>query len=118
MPSVNRTRLRRSGILKMFAIFSNIGCWNLGVKLYFRVKRRCEGVCPRLPIYSKRCLANKDGLAAGLLDRFLGGLGELVRVDGDSGLDLPIIEDLDETVLLAEEAEGNDLVQGELGDIF
>jgi hypothetical protein len=33
MPSVKRTRLRRSGILKMFAIFSNIGCWNLGVKL-------------------------------------------------------------------------------------
>src|ERR1700688_4841767 len=63
-------------------------------------------------------LADEDGLAAGLLDRFLSGLGELVRVDGDRGLDLSVIEDLDQAVLLAEEAKGDDFVEGELGDIF
>src|SRR6267154_4468411 len=63
-------------------------------------------------------LADEDGLAAGLLDCFLGGLGELVGVDGDRGLDLSVIEDLDEAVLLAEQAKGDDLVEGELGDIF
>ena len=82
------------------------------------MKRRCEGVCPRPPLYSKCSLADEDGLAAGLLDGFLGGLGELVGVDGDCGLDLSVIEDLDEAVLLAEEAKGDDLVQGELGDAF
>src|SRR5258705_8517683 len=63
-------------------------------------------------------LADEDGLAAGLLDRFLGGLGELVRVEVDRGLDLSVIEYFDESVLLAEEAEGDDLVQGEFGDVF
>src|ERR1700704_5678249 len=63
-------------------------------------------------------LADEDGLAAGLLNRFLGGLRELVRVDGDRGLDLSIIENFDQAVLLAEEAKGDDLVQGELGDVF
>src|SRR6202166_5140734 len=63
-------------------------------------------------------LADEDGLAARLLDRFLSSLGELVRVDGDRGLDLSVIEDLDQAVLLAEEAKGDDLVEGELGDVF
>ena len=61
-------------------------------------------------------LADQDGLAASLLDRFLGGLGELVRVDGDGGLDLAVVEHLDQAVLLAQQAEGDDLVEGELGD--
>ncbi len=51
-------------------------------------------------------LANQDGLAAGLFDSFLGGLGELMGVDGNRDLDLSVIEDLDEAILLAEEAEG------------
>src|SRR5260370_27577215 len=71
-----------------------------------------------MPLYSNPRLADEDGFAAGILDGFLGGLGELVRVDGDCGLDLSVIEDLDEAVLLAEETKGDDLVQGELGDIF
>ena len=37
---------------------------------------------------------------------------------GDRGLYLSIIEDLDETILLAEQAKGDDLVEGELGDFF
>src|SRR5258708_7554559 len=71
-----------------------------------------------MPLYFKCFLGDEDGLAASLLDRFLGGLGELVGVDGDRGLDLSVIEDLDEAILLAEEAKGDDLVQGELRDIF
>src|SRR5260370_26731152 len=63
-------------------------------------------------------LADDDGLAAGLLDRFLGGVGELVRVDGDCGLDLSVVEYFDEAVLLAEQAKGDDLVEGELRDIL
>src|ERR1700730_3506621 len=63
-------------------------------------------------------LADEDGLAAGLLNRFLGGLGELVRVDGDRGLDLSVIENLNEAILLAEQAKGDDLGEGELGDVF
>src|SRR5260370_41731719 len=63
-------------------------------------------------------LTDEDSLAAGLLDRFLGSLGELVRVDGDCGLDLSVVQDLDEAVFLAEQAKGDDLVQGELGDVF
>src|SRR5580692_1150697 len=82
------------------------------------MKWRCEGVCPRLPIYSKSCLADQDGFAASLLDRFLGSLRELVRVDGDRDLDLSVIENLDEAVLLAEQTEGDDLVEGELGDVL
>src|SRR5260370_22120551 len=71
-----------------------------------------------MPLYSNPRLADEDGFAAGILDGFLGGLGERVRVDGDCGLDLCVVQDLDEAVLLAEEAKGDDLVQGELGDIF
>src|ERR1700758_2190935 len=63
-------------------------------------------------------LADEDGLAASLLDGFLGGLGELVGVNGDCGLDLPVVEDLDKAVFLTEQAKGDDLVQGELGDIL
>ena len=61
------------------------------VKRWVLVKRRCEGARPRLPHYSTGYLANQDGLAASLLDRFLGGLRELVGVDGDGGLDLSVI---------------------------
>src|ERR1700737_3250486 len=82
------------------------------------MKRRCEGGRPRLPPYPKCSLPDAAGLAAGLLDRFLGGLGELVRVDGDRGLDLSVVENLDEAVLLAEQAKGDDLVESELGDVF
>jgi hypothetical protein len=41
-----------------------------------------------------------------------------VGVNGDCGLDLSVVEDLDEAVLLAEQAKRDDLVEGELSDIF
>src|SRR5277367_244972 len=82
------------------------------------VKRRCEGACPRLPHYSTGCLANQYGLAASLLDRLLGGLRELVGVDGDGGLDLSVIENFEQCTLLAEQAELDNLVEGELADVL
>src|SRR5271156_5409075 len=39
-------------------------------------------------------------------------------MNGDGGCELSVIEYLDEAVLLAEEAKGDDLVQGELGDLL
>ena len=39
-------------------------------------------------------------------------------VDGDCGLDLSVIEYFDKAVLLAEEAKGDDLIEGELRDVF
>src|SRR5277367_5926936 len=88
------------------------------VKRLVLVKRRCEGARPRLPDYSTGCLANQDGLAASLLDRFLGGLRELVGVDGDGGLDLSVIEHLEQGALLPEQAELDDLVEGALADVL
>src|ERR1700679_1612304 len=73
---------------------------------------------PSLAINSKCCLADKDGLAASLLDRFLSSLRELVSVNGDGGLDLSVIEHFDETVLLAEEPQVDDLVEGEFGHVL
>src|SRR5277367_6017650 len=87
MPSVKRTRLRRSGILKMFAIFSNIGYWNLGVNAGESGETAMRGRLPSPANHSKCCLADEDGLAASLFDRFLSSLGELVCVNGHGGLD-------------------------------
>src|ERR1700679_1453594 len=77
-----------------------------------------RGHVPSLAINSKCCLADQDGLAAGLLDRFLSSLRELVSVNGDGCLDLSVIEHLDETVLLAKETQIDDLVEGELGHVL
>ena len=41
--------------------------------------------------------------------------GELVRVDGDGGLDLAVVEHLDQAALLAQQAERDDVLEGELG---
>src|ERR1700678_1177612 len=117
MPSVKRTRLRRSGILKMFAIFSNIGTKTSGLKGRSG-ETATRGRVPSPAINSKCCLADQDGFAAGLLYRFLSSLGELVCVDGYGSLDLSVIQHLDEGALLAEEAKFNDLVQGKLGHIL
>ncbi len=82
---------------KMLANLSNIGDWDLGGEDLVRVKRQCEGMCPRLPYKCKCRLADEDGFAASLLDGFLRGRGELVRVNGDGGLDLSVIEHLEES---------------------
>src|SRR3984957_18285216 len=39
-------------------------------------------------------------------------------MNGDGGCELSVVEDLYEAVFLAEEAKGDDLVQGELGDLL
>jgi hypothetical protein len=52
---------------------------------------------------------------AGLLDGLLRCLGELVRVNGNRPAQLAVVEHLDQSALLAQQAERNDLVEGELG---
>src|SRR6266702_3595017 len=108
---------------KMLANFSNIG-----VDLEIGetgagapgVKRTIGAGGIPTPIYGTTLggcglAADEDGLAAGLLDGYFSGGGELVGVDGDGGGDLAVVEDLDEAVLLAEKAERDDLFEGELG---
>src|ERR1700722_14079104 len=60
-------------------------------------------------------LANQNRLAASLLDRFLGSFGKLMRVDRNSSLQLSVVENLDQAILLAQQAKRDDLVQRELG---
>src|SRR5437868_3728430 len=64
---------------------------------------------------ARRPLGDQNGLAAGLLDGFLRGLRELVRVNGDRARERAVIEHLDEAVLLTEQAKRDDLVERELG---
>src|SRR5258708_6239850 len=77
-----------------------------------------RGLMPSTAIHSKCCLADQDGLAASLFDRFLSSLRELVRVNGHGRRDLSIIEDLDERALLAEKPQLDDLVEGEFSHIL
>ena len=92
----------------MFAIFSNIDLVFLGQGASSR-KPHLGGYCPR-PVERSydtvknralTSLADEDGLTARLLDCFLSCLGELMGVDRNRNLNLSIIQNLDETVLLA-----------------
>src|SRR5438045_3334118 len=87
-PSVNSTRLRRSGILKMFASFSNIG-----------------PQCAPLRSEERAVLLGDDlGLAASLRDLFLRGRGELVSGDGELARKLTDAEHLHHTFARLENA--------------
>ncbi len=58
--------------------------------------------------------ANDDGLAAGIFNGLLRGLGELVRVDRNGLLDLAVGQHLHQAVALLQDAVLGELVQREL----
>ena len=58
--------------------------------------------------------ANDDGLATGIFDGLLRGLGELVRVDRNGLLDLAVGQHLHQPVALLQDAMLRELVQREL----
>src|ERR1039458_111397 len=66
-------------------------------------------------MHSAELLADQNCLATGLLDGFLRGLRELVRVNGNRSSQLAVVEHLDQAALLAQQAKRDDRVEGELG---
>src|SRR5271166_6995686 len=104
MARVNSTRLRRSGMRKIFANFSNMGLLPIIMP------------CPLSGIGQsiRETLADQNYLAAGLLDLLLRGLRKLVRVHGQRHVDLAIPEDLQQLIAFPEEALRDKCFQGQL----
>src|SRR5580698_4300534 len=73
---------------------------------------------PSPAIHSKCCLADQDGLAAGLFDCFLSSLRELMRMNSHCGLDLSVVQDLDKRALLAKKTQSDDLVEREFSHVL
>src|ERR1017187_679647 len=118
-PSVNSTRLRRSGMRKMLAIFSNIktsglarkpavaGSSFIGLNLYRSRNERTDALA--------KSLSDQNRLAPSFFNSFLGSPGKLMRMNRHRAGQLAVVQNLDQPALLAQQAERDDLVERELG---
>src|ERR1035438_8012448 len=66
-------------------------------------------------MHLRSLLPDQNRLAARLLDRFLRRLRELVRVNRDGAGEFAVVQYLDQAVLLAQQAERDNVFERELG---
>src|ERR1700733_5563597 len=112
MAMVNRTRLRRSGTRKIFRNFSSIQ----KTRRMIRRRRFNHTASPPQPGRrdSRKSLPDQNGLAAGLLDLLLRGLGKLVRMHGKRNIQFAVAENLQQLAAALEKALGHERVQRKL----
>src|ERR1035437_464289 len=128
MPSMKSTRLRRSGIRKIFRNFSSMIGYPLhsgpmpaleSVPLTILLARGLDCRAFGLQLTRYRCYlaAQNHGLAAGLFDLFDRRLGKLVRMNGESRSQLAGAENLDQRLLARGQAQLLVVVQADLGEL-